>query len=859
MFEVTLSLADDSPLDLTPYVTQLSVQLGVFAPIGGMASVGVCRITLDNSDRRFTPNNVASPYWHAEQGWQLTPNRRVEVKVDGVRLFVGRLRRISIESGLFGNRHAHFECEDQLGALQAAKLTLPLQENKRADALIHLILARAFRTGVARGLVGYKAFSATQVAENDTVTIDGVTYRFKEAPSQINDVKRTVPTDRFGQMENLMAAINGAQGEGTKYYPGTQRPPNVIAAMSDAALTVWLRSWNPVRYYRLDEGVGSTATDLGENRRDAAYVNSPTLGVTLSPVFAEDPRTCVTLNGLNQRIDIPIIDLSKRSFSFHIMFRADPISPPTAQTVLSAINATYTQPINLRLYNTGTLEMVVGSTTITMPGAITFGQWYRIIVAFDYHAQTLKVWRYEDLIGEAACTGLSDRMSGFTLASTAWLAEHFKGDLAEFALYLRPDLFGFMVDEPAPPRLNIHANTNGAWANGIHIHTTSAALGTRDLHAGTDHSPVDFEAGQALFHIAADQWHTDSTNALSAIEQVVESENGLFWQARDGKLVFKNRDWWLRQAVAPTDAADEGAHNAIDDTYGLADIYNRIVVSYTPRRTLTSGVVAQSNQVIRAAGRWGRPNKPPQSADRFSIAQELPPRGITTVKLPFVDLVRGRIAAAKNLRLPPEPYLDYTANTRADGTGEDYTAHPLHPDVLRFSVARSGADIELTIENTALGTLFIRDLQLRGEAVVAYEPVQYVREDSLSILRYGVRELAVELPLTSSQLYAESLAEYLLGRYKQPAYRLARLKFRNQGQLGTVRLVDIDIGSVLSVSDTQLGIAGQRYLVTGLRYELDADKRFEVEFAVRPLEDVTFWLLGDATYGRLNETTRLGV
>jgi hypothetical protein len=291
----------------------------------------------------------------------------------------------------------------------------------------------------------------------------------------------------------------------------------------------------------------------------------------------------------------------------------------------------------------------------------------------------------------------------------------------------------------------------------------------------------------------------------------------------------------------------------------MDDIYNRVVVRYTPRRTLAQGVVAKMNTAIRAAGRWGARQTPPEGADRFGITQDLPPSGVTTVNVPFVDLDRGRIVAAKNLRLPPEPNVDYTANTKEDGTGEDYTVHPLHPDVLRFAVASTASNIEVTVTNTALGMLFIRDFQLRGQAVVAYEPVEYVREDKDSIEKYGVRTLTVDLPLTGSQYFAESLAEYLIGRHLAPHYRIRHLTFRNQSHIGATPILDIEIGDVIAVSDYQLAISKQKYLVSGMTYDVGADKTMEVSFSLQPLQDVTFWILGDSAYGVLGTMTRLGV
>lgn len=857
MVAITLHLADSTTLDLTPYVRQLYITLGIHDSRQGMAAPGSCRIQLDNQDRRFTPNNADSPYYGL-----LQPNRRVEVRYDSALIFTGFLRRLTIESGAFGNRTATLEAEDLISALQAVNVAIPLQEDKRADELIRVIVARAFRTGVARGEVGYKLNNTTQVAENDTVTIDGVTYRFKATPVQANDVKRTDPADRIGQMKALKAAINGEAGEGDLYYAGTKRPPNVVAEIRDSTLSVFLQKWNPLRYHRFDETSGAIAYDLGENKQNAYYVNNPLLGATQSPIYAEEPRTCVTLNGANQLVSCVPLDLRHRSFSLHIMFKAH-TSPPVQQAIFSASPADLSEPLHIRLHDDGKLDFTVGSTYVqTAPGVITFGAWQRLVVTYNHMTGRLKAWRAEETpFLDIACAPVTKRHDVMYVGAAAWYAEFFKGDMAEFAFYLRDDFTGFFFDTATPPTLNIVARSNGAWANGIQISTTSAALQTINLTSGSDFPDLTTETGIERFDIAADEWKADSTNALSAIRDVVESERGMFWQARDGTLVFKNRDFMNNRTFAAPVATSSDHHHAHDGSYGMDDIYNRVVVRYTPRRTLVTGVVAKMNSAIRAAGRWGARQSPPDANrdSRFSVTQDLPTSGITTVSVPFVDVERGRITAAKNLRLPPEPNVDYTANTKEDGTGEDYTVHPLHPDVLRFAVAATASNIEVTVTNTALGMLFIRDFQLRGEAIVAYEPVEYVREDPSSITFYGVRTLTVSLPLTGNQLFAESLAEYLITRYTQPVYRIKRLSFRNQSHVGTTPIVNIEIGDVIAVTDYQLLITGQKYLVTGISYQLSADRTLETHFDLQPLQDVTFWILGDAIYGKLDDTARLGV
>lgn len=851
-FTVTLTTPSGA-VDLTPYVKAFDVRVGIEDPFGLVANIGTCNLTLTNTDRRFSPAYTGSPLYG-----QLLPNRAVTVAIDGKTVFVGRLREVDISSGRYGVREAYLECEDLLSTLQATNIALPIQENKRADELIHLIAARAFRTGVARGSIAYKLSDVTQVSENDTVTINGVTYRFKATPVQVNDVLRAAPNDRTGQMDFLCAAINGGQGEGLKYFTGTQRPPGVTAQIKPSTLVNYLLARNPLRYYRFDEGSGTVVLDRGENKRDGVYGGSPTLGVTQSPTYAEDPRTAATFDGTDDVASIPSLDLSNRSFAMHIMINPSASSPPAQQTFISTWQGS--DIFNVRLYSTGQLEVVNGAITATSAtGVVSFGTWQRVVISYDYYTQVMRVWVGETQVATATGVGLSATNTVFDIGRAVFLAEYFKGSLAEFALWLRSDFEGFLFDSPTPPGLWLNAATHGAWANGIVVSTTSAALTGSNLTGGADYSALSTETGIETFVVAADQWKADSTNALSAIQQVVESERGLFWQARDGTLVFKNREYWNARTIAAPVLALDSEQNEIVGSYGNADIYNRVVVNYTPRSELTFGVVARARQTLRAAGRWGVGNRPPELPEggRFNLTESLPPNGTTVAKIPFVDVDRGRVVGAKDLRLPPEPNVDFTAAEREDGYGADtYTTFA----GLKFGVASTGSDVEVSIENQALGTLFIIGFQLRGTALVAYDPVQYIREDEPSIAAYGVRTLTIDLPLTSSQFYAEALAEYTLSRYKQPDYRLYEIAFESQQQVGTFKLIDLEIGDVLNVSDYQAGASDQKYLITGIGYGLAVDAQtLDIKLSVRPLNDVTYWILGDATYGVLGTTTRLGV
>lgn len=198
---------------------------------------------------------------------------------------------------------------------------------------------------------------------------------------------------------------------------------------------------------------------------------------------------------------------------------------------------------------------------------------------------------------------------------------------------------------------------------------------------------------------------------------------------------------------------------------------------------------------------------------------------------------------------------DYTANDREDGTGYDYTTHGL----LTFSIAPAGGELELTISNRALGTLYVRDLQIRGRRFTDAREVQVTRQDAASIEQYGRRApLALSLPFTISLPWTESYATYLLNRHAAPVFRATSLEFANPVDLGGRSVYELELGDVIALVETQTGASG-KHLIVGASYTLSASGEHSVMLSVRALDDKTYWILGDPVYGVIGSTARVGV
>ena len=78
------------------------------------------------------------------------------------------------------------------------------------------------------GVKGVGTLTGTTIAADDTVTIGSVTYTYLAVPVAANDID--VGVSDSVSLDNLIAAINAAAGEGTKYGTGTVVHPDVSAA-----------------------------------------------------------------------------------------------------------------------------------------------------------------------------------------------------------------------------------------------------------------------------------------------------------------------------------------------------------------------------------------------------------------------------------------------------------------------------------------------------------------------------------------------------------------------------------------------------------------------------------------------------
>lgn len=775
--------------EITEWVSEATISIGNTDSLARVAAVGQADILLDNSDRRFSPANADGPYYG-----KLLPRRRVIIEAERddwpqpIRLFTGRIRSIVPESQRYGTRMATIVCDDALGELQDNDtLEIPVQIDKSPDYILRLITSATFGGQAARN---YMLLTRIPVANVDGLQVGARSYVWVTTPSAPGHVK--TGTTIAEAMDNLAAAINAGDGIGTRYGSGTLRHPDVALLRGPAA------------------SIHIPAT------LQTAF-NRPEVGN--SGQYWQAQRITAPIAGQVSLIRVWIAEAEPGTVGYDL--------------VVELRNDTGSQP--------GTSVLATASKS---GGQTESYLDIPIVGPFMFHDTRFWVVFRSSTPARFFLYGAE----GNFYPDGWWMSSADGG-----ATWNTPGDYDLRIDVEFMPHPRLEALTEGAWGNNIAIWAIGSAISL--LYSGAmafgEDAPaglIDFEADRRVLNVVGGEWRSGETNAMSAVQEVVESAGGLFWVARDGTLVYRSLDWLLTRASQPSALVIDDSANELSGQMALDDVLNVVTATVIDRREIVDGIIAQAPELIAAPGRWGQ-----EPVERWSKNAPAEP-GVVTLRLPYVNPDTGRLVAALSVAHPVAG-TDYTVNDREDGTGFDYTNHGL----LTFSIVPAGGELELTISNRALGTLYVRNLQIRGRRFTDAREVQITRMNEDSIALYGRRApLALNLPFTISLPWAESYATYLLDRYSEPAFRALMLNFENPIDLGGRSVYEIELGDVIELTETQTATSG-KYLVTGASYMLSARGEHRVMLNVRALDEKTYWVLGDPVYGVIESTARVGV
>lgn len=787
--------------DISAYVKGVSWKAGIWDRTSNVARAGRASITLTNLDRRFSPDNTDSPYYG-----RFKPNLPIRIDAtDGLTawpVFRGVITDFNADSGDLGRREARISAEDLVGVLSRTRISLPMRYLLKGDAALKLVTSAVFRSARATGTVTITA----NPGDGETLTIGDTVYTF-ETGALDAAYKVKVGATPSATALNLAAAINAAQtatefgyGADTVYGADTIKHPDVSAVPEGLA----------------GEAGGTTTIE------PVANINDDPVGNEWGLVNRNTAQSFQVAAGTLIQIKVYIGD--------------DTSGSP------------------------GTLTWEVCDNIGGVPGNVlqsgTFtpalDQWNTIDVAngISLYANTI-YW---------LVLRLTNIPAGTAYWEWRWGNSNYEGGIS--ALRYPPDpwiqtpaydqFLEVSTGEVTEADVFLTAVARGAWGNSVGLATDAGdiALSAATLEGGAD-GPAglfDYEASTVTLDEIGATWGQDRTSGLRAIQDVVDSEGtALFWAAGDGTLTFKNRDWLFTRQAEAANLTLDGKMQQANVSVSLADITNRVTVRYRPRNTRATGIIAQSTGIVSVPG-TGLSGSSLVKNERHNQSDNLPnPDNTAFARLSYVDTETGQVIGAEDLTLPLVAGTDFTVNDSGDGTGFDYT----NSKRVLFSVAATGSGVDVTMQNSAMGTLYVKDLQVRGTAIIQYDPLDVTVEDTTSITNYGLQETTFGLPFTATNthMFAPILARYLLRRNANPTSYQEPLSFRNVTEVDGTNLYSLDIGDILDVTETQTAISGRRLLITGVGGSIGQGNVATLQWHTWRLDDATHGIWDDDTFG----------
>ena len=393
--------------------------------------------------------------------------------------------------------------------------------------------------------------------------------------------------------------------------------------------------------------------------------------------------------------------------------------------------------------------------------------------------------------------------------------------------------------------VTVTARSRGTWANEIRLQVSAGTPTPRfswsgaTLSGGADgpSGSLSYDSGVEEFEYAGDQWLPGEWNGVTAIQDIVTTEWGWFGIGRDGVPVFKNRQYQFLAQASSSVTVDNTQSALINPRLSRTDIGNRYTVGWTPRRALTSGTIGTAPPSILVPGSTG--------SERWNGIDPPGDPGTVIIKVPFKDQTSGRPIAATRVN-PLIAGTHYTVNEAADGSGVDYTTD----GSLTLSYIVASTYLEITFINTALGPLYVNGLYIEGLGLVSFDEQQVIAQDSTSITTFGLLEKSLTLPLPTTNVFPEALATYLTSTHKDPILRYDGADYDSPSTAAVSHLLNIDLFDVISVSDDQLSVSAERYIITGASYELVAGDVSRVALFGELIDDYDYLILD---VGRLDQ------
>lgn len=357
--------------------------------------------------------------------------------------------------------------------------------------------------------------------------------------------------------------------------------------------------------------------------------------------------------------------------------------------------------------------------------------------------------------------------------------------------------------------------------------------------------------GASTFPYALDTARDDRPNpVLQELARVTLSELGFFYVKGDGTAVFESRFDRLNLA---NQATFSDTMTGLNVTSSRDDLLSKVQVVAHPR---TADTVPQVLYRL-------------QSVPSLGVLEDI------TAVCGYSDPNNRASRVGGTAMVTPVPYTDYTANSKADGTGTDLTMD------LGITATFSSNSARVTAVNYSLSRSHITKFQLRGIGLYDYENAVAEAENTQVATTFGEQTVTVDMPYSSDLALSSSAARYLLGLYGSESVGIWFLGTAGSSELGITtqlpysvrrsvgsvsvapataalqtQILAREVGDRISISESVTGI-NKPFYINAVDLEVTAPGLPFVTWLLAPADTTGYWRLGTASFSNLGESTRL--
>ncbi len=356
------------------------------------------------------------------------------------------------------------------------------------------------------------------------------------------------------------------------------------------------------------------------------------------------------------------------------------------------------------------------------------------------------------------------------------------------------------------------------------------------------------DAGRSTFLVGGDTYTSNKTSLLQIINQAVISELSRCWQDRDGTVEVHNRDYVpLRTNQTPKLTLADGVSGyQLEVRRAQTKLRNDIIITSHARVTAGSATTV---------GKMDQPFVYLPAA-RVNANGSVTPSTVT-ITLTLKDSA-GNLIGADSVITPLVGGTDYTLNAYEPG-------NPASVDIT------SNADFSTTnyiVEASQLTVTFqtigrdahINMCSCRGQTVTTYNPATIEVTDATSITKYDVSPWNIDMPFQTDQALLTNYANYLLSQYKYPYLEAIYFECQNVTIVNGVDVMGLEIGDVISVSDSRTGLSSVKHMAVGFEYDWTATNNgtsepSRVRVYMERLDQQNYWQAGIAGFSEAGLTT----